>query len=96
MPVNKRKQTQKQTKMAVASSLATARNRSCIWNFFTVHLSPLATQFLAPPPGSVASERLFSTAGDVCTDSRNRLLPEKLEQLIFLKINLPLVNNLIN
>jgi len=36
---------------------------------------------------------LFSTAGDVLTDSRSRLLPERAEHLIFLKINLPLLNN---
>lgn len=55
-------------------------------------LSVLAQKCLAPPPTSVASERLFSTAGDICTDSRSRLLPDKAEQLIFLKINLPLLN----
>jgi hypothetical protein len=37
---------------------------------------------------SVASERLFSTAGDVLTDSRSRLLPDRAEHLICLKINL--------
>ena len=55
-------------------------------------LSVLAAKYMAVPPTSVASERLFSTAGDVLTDSRSRLLPQKAEQLIFLKINLPLVH----
>ena len=54
-------------------------------------LSGLAKRYLAPPPSSVASERLFSTAGDVLTDNRSRLLPEKAEQLIFLKVNMPLL-----
>lgn len=54
-------------------------------------LSVVAAQYMAAPPTSVASERLFSTAGDVLSDSRSRLLPEKAEQLIFLKINLPLL-----
>ena len=55
-------------------------------------LSVLAAQYMAAPRTSVASERLFSTAGDVLSDSRSRLLPDKAEQLIFLKINLPLLH----
>lgn len=51
------------------------------------HLSPLAEKFLAPPPTSVPSERLFSTAGDIISDHRSRLLPENAETLIFLKFN---------
>lgn len=51
-------------------------------------LSSVARRFLSAPPTSVASERLFSSAGDVLTDSRSRLLPEKAEMLIFLKVNL--------
>jgi len=54
-------------------------------------MSKLAKKYLAPPPSSVASERLFSTAGDVLTDNRNRLLPERAEELIFLKVNMPLL-----
>ena len=55
-------------------------------------LSVLAAQYMAAPPTSVASERLFSTAGDVLSDSRSRLLPDKAEHLIFLKINLLLLH----
>jgi len=50
-------------------------------------LSPLAQKFLAPPPTSVLSERLFSTAGDTISDHRCCLLPENAETLIFLKFN---------
>jgi len=39
------------------------------------------------PPTSVPSERLFSTAGDIMSDHRCRLLPENAETLIFLKFN---------
>jgi hypothetical protein len=54
-------------------------------------MSALAKKYLAPPPSSVASEQLFSTAGDVLTDNRSRLLPERAEELIFLKVNMPLL-----
>ena len=50
----------------------------------------LAVQYLGPPPGSVAGERLFSSAGDICTDSRSSLLPENAEMLITLKVSLSL------
>ena len=39
-------------------------------------LSIQARKYLAPPPTSVASERLFSTAGDIYDEKRNRLAPE--------------------
>ena len=54
----------------------------------------LASKYLcAPPPSSsVASERLFSNGGDISTETRNCLLPEKLEQLLFLNKNLRVLN----
>jgi len=55
-------------------------------------MAKVARKYLAPPPSSVDSERLFSTAGDIISDCRNRLPPEKAEQLIFLKINMKLLN----
>ena len=43
-------------------------------------LSPLTQKFLAPPPTSVPSERLFSNAaGDIISDHRCRLLPENVD-----------------
>ena len=53
------------------------------------HLTSLAICYLCAPPASVASERLFSTAGNICTELRNRLSPAKVEYLIFLNKNLP-------
>jgi len=47
-------------------------------------LASLARQYLSAPPAS-ASERLFSTAANICTDSCNRLSEDK---LMFLSKNL--------
>jgi hypothetical protein len=67
-----------------------------IWWQQIYHRFPLqaavARRFLAASPSSVASEGLFSTAGDVLTDSSSCLLPERAVLLIFLKINLPVLN----
>ncbi|KAL3866675.1 hypothetical protein ACJMK2_043956 [Sinanodonta woodiana] len=40
----------------------------------------------------VESERSFSSASDICEDKRSSLAPHKLEQLLFLKKNLSVVN----
>lgn len=55
-------------------------------------LSHLARKYLSAPPSSVDSERIFSTAGNVCVDNRSRLSSDNLEKLVFLNKNLPLVN----
>ena len=52
----------------------------------------LAEFYLTPPPSSVDVERLFSTAGDIITNERNRLLPENAAKILFLRENLPIVN----
>ena len=52
----------------------------------------LASYYLTPPPTSVAVERLFSTAGDIVTNERNRLNPQTAEKILFMRENLPLVN----
>ena len=54
-------------------------------------LADLACKYLSIPPSSAASESLFSSAADVISQERNRILPEKAEMLLFLKKNLPVV-----
>ena len=55
-------------------------------------VADLAAYYLTPPPGSVDVERLFSTAGDILRDERNRLKPENAAMMLFLRENLPLIN----
>ena len=55
-------------------------------------LAAMARKYLSIPPSSVPSERLFSTAGEVMSDRRNRPDPEKVEMLLFLNKNLKLFN----
>ena len=50
-------------------------------------LAKLAQKYLRAPPTSVPSERLFSLAGDVYDEKRNRLAPERVETLLFIKSN---------
>ena len=47
-------------------------------------LAKLAQKYLCAPPTSVPSERLFSLAGDVYDEKRNRLAPERAETLLFI------------
>jgi len=51
-----------------------------------------AKRYLSAPPTSVASERLFSSAAQVYTDRRFRLLPKRADMLLFIKHNLPIIN----
>ena len=53
-------------------------------------LSKIAQKYLGALPTSVASERLFSAAGDVYDEKRSLLAPERAEKLLFIKLNLKL------
>ena len=50
-------------------------------------LSQLVRKYFAVVATSVPSERLFSSAGNLITDKRNRLLPENVDKLLFLHEN---------
>jgi hypothetical protein len=48
-------------------------------------VAAIAMQYLSVPSTSVPSERLFSLAGDLYSDSRNRLSAHSAEMLLFIK-----------
>lgn len=52
------------------------------------NVSFVARQYLAVPATSVASERVFSKCGLVCSDRRSALKPQHVEQLVVLSHNL--------
>ena len=47
----------------------------------------LAEYYLTLPATSVDVERLFSTAGDILSNERNKLKPENASKILFLKEN---------
>ncbi|KAK9886011.1 hypothetical protein WA026_014797 [Henosepilachna vigintioctopunctata] len=55
------------------------------------NLSKFAKVYLSSPGSSVYSERLFSEAGIIYDEKRNRLLPSNAEKLVFIHHNLPLI-----
>ena len=53
------------------------------------YVSRLAKRIFCVPATSAPTERLFSTAGNIATKLRNRLLPDTASALVFLHENLP-------
>ncbi|XP_023811126.1 zinc finger BED domain-containing protein 4-like isoform X1 [Oryzias latipes] len=52
------------------------------------HLYKLAMKFLCTPASSVPCERIFSKAGEIVSQRRNRLKPSTVEKILFLNKNL--------
>ena len=51
-------------------------------------IARVARRYLGAPSTSVASERLFSSAGNVFADQRSRLAADRAEMIIMVKYNL--------
>lgn len=56
------------------------------------NLRKAVLKYLSAPPTSVASEQLFSAAGQIFADRRSNLLGENAEKLLFLAYNIRLFN----
>lgn len=56
----------------------------CRLQFSFPSLARLAVKYLAIPPSSAASERVFSLAGNIVTKKRNRLGDDTIDALVFL------------
>ena len=54
-------------------------------------LKTLARKYLSMQCTSVPSERLFSTAGQIVSERRSRLLPSKVQQILFLNKNIDIL-----
>jgi len=59
-------------------------------SFCSCGLEPAVIKFLSAPQTSVASEQLFSAAGQIYSDRRSSLLGENGEKLLFLAYNIRL------
>lgn len=57
-------------------------------------LQSIARQYLSCPPGSIASEQLFSGAGLIYDSLRNRLEGDKATKLLFVKYNTLLLESI--
>ena len=56
----------------------------CRHQFSFLSLARLAIKYLAIPPSSAASERIFSMSGNVVTKKRSRLGDDAVDTLVFL------------
>ena len=77
-----------QNQSRASDPLSYWKERECTWPI----LASIGRRYLSAPPSSVASERLFSSAGQISTAKRNRLAPVNVERLLFLHENLRLLN----
>lgn len=75
----------KRKPLAVPTTSTSSANAAC-----NKRIAQIAQRYLAAPSTSVASERLFSCAGDIYSDSRCSLAPERAEMLLFIRNNMRL------
>ena len=91
--VSQREQTKIRKEMSKYEALSVPPKATCIlgwWNFHSKMfpiLSSLARMVLAIPASSAKSERTFSTCGNLVTQKRSRLGPNKVEELVITKEN---------
>ena len=55
-------------------------------------LEPAVRKYLSAPPTSVASEQMFSAAGQIYADRCSNLLGENVDKLLFVTYNIRLFN----
>jgi hypothetical protein len=72
----------------VAGSHDARKKRSLIHNYFMEVGGLLTAYGSSVPASSVASERVFSSAGTVICNRRSNLDPSQVERLVFLNHNL--------
>ncbi|KAG8175129.1 hypothetical protein JTE90_028678 [Oedothorax gibbosus] len=63
------------------------------WKKSTSKLKYLAYKYLAIPATSCPAERIFSAAGQVLTERRNRLKSKHLQEILFIKQNFKMFND---
>ena len=59
------------------------------------HVSQLVKKYLAIPASTAPSERVFSTAKNILTHKRNRLLPDRVHKCIFLRHNKAILHDVL-
>ena len=68
------------------------KERASSSNLVIQAMAKMAEIYLTPSPTTTDVERLFSTARDIITNERNRLLPATAEKLLFLREDFPKIN----
>lgn len=96
---NKQEEKPKSSELAVLEYLEEdILDQSCdpldYWNlkkFLWPNLAKVAARYVGCPPSIIPAETLFSTASVNCVLNQPRPLLENMEDLLFLKVNLPLI-----
>ena len=65
--------------------VALAKRFQILILFFQLVIISLSSRYLTPPATSTAVERLFSAAGMILESKRNKLAPEFVDKILFLR-----------